>query len=221
MTTPGRKGWLAKLQNTMAPLADPDDDSPIVRPPVVIVSMVLAILSGAVFLYAGIASIANIDTQVNGQRDLWVKVVAQCEADPAVGTIGDAVPSSLTATPTLTSPVPATSLEQVCKQIKTPQLDEATASSMRSQLTIISVIFMVLGAAVVAGGVLMRSGSKWSRRILVTVALLTLGVAMLLQISTAVTLAATLLLVVAIMLVYAGKGGLFFARTLLQQRRQH
>ena len=76
-----------------------------------------------------------------------------------------------------------------------------------------------LAVAAIAGAAFLLKGSKWARRVLVGVAVLILGIAMLLQVSTVMTLAATLLLVVCILLVYVGKGGLYFARLAMQNRR--
>lgn len=221
MTTPAPKGWLAKLQATMAPLADPDDKTPIVRPAMVLVSMAFGILSGLIFLISGVLSgltvSKQVDLQVTAARKTIAEATTQCEQ--TVGGVGSAAATTLSVTPTLTSPIPATQLVEGCKQLDPKGPPQDQIDSFRNTLTIISWVIALVGAAVLAATVQLRTGARWTRRVLVGVAVVMLGLAMFLQVSNVFTLAATLLLVVCILLVYVGKGGLYFARLAMQNRR--
>ncbi|GGM04049.1 hypothetical protein [Nakamurella endophytica] len=240
MTTPGprpRRSWLSNFSAAMAPVLPEDDGSPIVRPRSVLVAMVLTMLSGLVFLFVGLVSVASAGSQVDQLRTAYADVVQQCQN--SYGTYGSAVSSiaateqptptptpgavatpspGATATPSATASL--TGLASTCVQLTSPNITDAQAGSYRTQISVLSAIIAVIGIAALVGGWFLRGGAKWSRRLLIAAAVVSMLLALLLQVSTTLTLLATFLLVVGILLTFVGKGGMYFLR-LAARRARH
>jgi len=185
----------------------PDDGKPISPPKAVLAATAMAILSGLVFLLIGGVSLATTDSQLDSAVAAYNKAIADCET--AVGGIGDAVVIPEGASSELTAQ------GEACKGYRA--LTDETISAAKTQNVMISVILVVIGLIALAGGWFLRSGSRWSRLTVVGAVIISVIVTMLFQVANIFTLGATLLLVVAVMLCYIGKGSIFFAR--LKARR--
>jgi hypothetical protein len=77
---------------------------------------------------------------------------------------------------------------------------------------IISAVIVVIGLLAAVGGWFLRAGARWARLMVVGAVLLSVIITMLFQVSNLFTLVGTLLIVVAVMLSFIGKGGVYFAR---------
>jgi hypothetical protein len=129
--------------------------------------------------------------------------IADCQAK--VGGIGDAVQ-----TPPDTASADDKAFADSCKGYKV--LTQDVIDSAKTQNMIISVVIVVIGLLAAAGGWFLRAGARWARLMVVGAVLLSVIITMLFQVSNLFTLVATLLIVVAVMLSFIGKGGVYFAR---------
>lgn len=223
MTTPRpNRGWLAKLQDAMAPLADPDDASPIVRPRSITIAVVFGALAAVLILFSGVSLLASADRlvgdAVKSNEAQLTAAIKQCTDDPAIGGIGSAVPSTISGTPTLTSPIAATSMGEVCRKLTSDKVPADQIASAKTQLRVFSVVFILVGLGIGAASYYLRRGAKWARRGLIAAALVMLLITMMIGMYTMLTLIGMLLAVVALVLIFVGKGGMFFARVANQRK---
>lgn len=199
-----RPGFLDSFRTAMTPAPlPPDDGKPLVRPTAVTVASVLAMVAAVAFLYVGVVGALTLESQIETYvANDYQPLLAQCQ--DRFGGIGE----------TISAPAGAseadTTLAGTCRQLL-PLTDE-WFSSVRTSAYIFSGIYTVLGLAAAAGGWFLRSGNRWGRIALVSTVIITVLMSMLLQASTLLTLLGSLLLIVAFMLCFIGKGGAYFAR---------
>ena len=204
-----RPGLFDTFRAAMTPPPLPvDDGQPVSAPKSVIVATVLSLVAGLVFLFIGGVSLATTDEQLDNAVKAYNATVAQCVTD--FQGIGDSV---------VVPPNPSTDVSNradSCKQYR-PLTDE-TISSARTQNILISVVIVVIGLVAAVGGWFLRPGAGWSRLTVAGAVVLSIIVTLFFQVSNIFTLAATLLLIVAVMLCYIGRGAVYFAR--LKARRR-
>jgi hypothetical protein len=208
MTTPRpkRSGFLANLQAAMTPVAaEPDDPSkPLVTPGGVKAAVLLALLGGLLYMFTAVASLVSLDQQITeavaNYNTAYATQVTECQEK--VGGIGDQV----TATPG----EGLQDLANTCKQVR--QLTQADIDGARQSAIVTSIVVLVVGLAAVVAGWFLRSGVKWARLTVMGVVVLAFIGTLMLGISSPLLLIGTLLLAVALMLTFLGKGSLFFQR---------
>lgn len=198
-----RPGFMDSFRAALTPAPlPPDDGAPLVRPNTVTIATVLAIAAGAIFVLIGGYSIVTTDDQLNQAVAQYNSDISACTAQ--FGGIGDAVvvPSGAS--------TDVTNQAETCKTyvVLTPE----TISSARTQNILISSIVVVIGAVALAAAWFLRSGNRWGRTGLVVAVLLSVVLSMMFKVSNLFTLGASLLLIIAVMLCFIGKGGVFFAR---------
>jgi len=192
----------------MTPPAIPEDDGkPIVPPRTVLVATVMSVLAGLVFLLIGGVSLFTTDDQLNNAVAAYNKSISECTTK--FGGIGDAVIVPAGAS------TGETEAAELCKQYR-PLTDEAI-STAKTQNIMISVVILLIGVIAIVGGWFLRPGAKWSRLTVAGGVVISVLVTMMFQVSNLFTLVATLVLIIAVMLCYIGKGGVYFAR--LKARR--
>lgn len=189
------------------PPLPPDDGQPIKPPNTVVIATVLSMLAGLVFLVIGGVSLATTDEQLDSAVAAYNDAIADCTA--SYGGIGTDLVAPAGATSEVTAEV------ESCKQL-VPLTDE-TISAARSQNILISAIIVVIGLIAAVGGWFLRPGARFSRLMVAGAVILSVIITMLFQVSNIFTLAATLVLIVSVMLCYIGKGGVYFSR--LKARR--
>jgi hypothetical protein len=191
-----RPGFMDSFRAALTPAPlPPDDGAPLVRPNTVTIATVLAIAAGAIFVLIGAYSIFTTDDQLNQAVAQYNADISACTAQ--FGGIGDAVV------------VPSGASTDVANQAETCKtyvvLTPETISSARTQNIMISAMVVVIGAIALAAAWFMRSGNRWGRTGLVVVS-------MMFKVSNLFTLGASLMLIIAVMLCFIGKGGVYFAR---------
>lgn len=192
-----RRGFLASLSAALTPQPIPENDTGPLRPPKgVVTATVLAIVGGVLFLLQGVMGLTNIDFVVSSSQKAYSDQVATCQQ---VGGIGSAVSAA--------SP---TALVDTCQKMTPYQ--SADWDSLRSVYLGLFVVFVIIGLACVAAGWFLRTGAAWARRTLVTVTVVTVLGALFLQISGMVTLAATMAVLIAVVLCYLASGAAYFIR---------
>lgn len=192
----------------MTPPTLPEDDGkPIAPPRTVVAATVMSILAGLVFVLIGGVSLFTTDDQLNTAVAAYNKSISECTT--RFGGIGDAVvvPAGASADDTASA--------EACKAYQ-PLTDEAI-STAKTQNIMISVIILLIGVIAVVGGWFLRPGARWSRLTVAGGVVISVLVTMMFSVSNLFTLVATLILIVAVMLCYIGKGGVYFAR--LKARR--
>ncbi len=206
MTSPGsrpqRRGFLANLSSalTPAPIEEDDTSKPLVVPTGIKAAMVLSLIGGLIYLFVGTATVVLHNQQIDSYRVAYASEVAKCEA---VGGIGDAV---------TTTPAPdQAELATTCKGYRTMQAQDW--SGLTTQLVLFGLLFAAMGAASIAAGWFIRTGALWARRVLIGVVAVAFILTLLFAVSGWPTMLATLLLAVALMLSFIGKGGIYIART--------
>jgi hypothetical protein len=203
-----RPGIFDSFRAAMTPAElPPDDGKPISPPKGVLAATVMAMIAGLVFVLIGGVSLATTDDQLNSAVTAYNRAIADCTTQ--FGGIGDSVVVPAGASSDVTAQ------GEACKAYR-PLTDE-TISAAKTQNVMISVIIVVIGLIALAGGWFLRAGAKWSRLTVVGAVIISVVVTMLFQVSNIFTLVATLLLVVAVMLCYIGRGSVYFAR--LKARR--
>ncbi len=221
MTDPGnrpKKSLFASFAAAMAPAVPEETDGPIVRPRTVMAAMVLAIVGGVIFLAVGAIGTANASKSVDSVRDTYRNAIAQCTQ--YVGGYGSAANTTAQVPSTATSPLsPASTLTAVCPSLTVSTWPDSEASSFHTQIVVVSLALAVLGVLAIVSGYFIRDGKKWARRLLLVAVIVAVLVALLLQISNALTLVGSLFLIVAMVLCYVGRSGLFFL--LVSRSRQH
>ena len=204
-----RPGLFDSFRAAMTPPPMPEDDGlPIVPPRSITIASILSLVAGLVFLFIGGVSLATTDEQLDNAVKAYNTTVAQCVKD--FQGIGDAVVVPVNPT------ADQSSRSDSCKQFR-PLTDE-TINSARTQNIIISVVIVVIGLIAGVGGWFLRRGATWSRLTVAGAVVLSIVVTLFFQVSNIFTLAATLLLIVAVMLSYIGRGAMYFAR--LKARRR-
>ncbi|SDO95254.1 hypothetical protein SAMN04515671_2458 [Nakamurella panacisegetis] len=209
MTSPGPKksGFLAKLQNMAVIPLPVDDGQPIVRPRGVTIASVLAIVAGVIFLLGGALGFATAPSLLDSAVKQYNAGISSCEQ-----TFGGH--GSTLATPTVAS---LTSSAAVCRS-STDLTQSDKDGFLKSQRTF-GVIFVVIGLVVGAAGWFLRNGARWAKRTLVIGGALLLLAAALLKLSTPITLVATLLMAIAVVMTYVGKNAAFFMRVAMRGKQ--
>ncbi len=198
-----RPGFMDSVRAALVPAAlPPDDGKPLVRPTGVMVASVLALLAGAIFAFLGAASIVSLDSQVDTAVSQYNKAVDDCRAN--YGGINGAASAPAGAS------TDATNAAQNCNSL-TP-LTEDMISSYRTSNIVFGAIFVVLGLVAAAGGWFLRSGNRWARFALIGVVIINVIFSVMLGASNILILGASLMLIVAVMLCFIGKGGVVFSR---------
>lgn len=203
-----RPGFMDSFRAALTPPPlPPDDGKPLVRPTVVRVATALAIVGGAIFVLIGGYSLVTTDSQLNEAVARYNQSIIQCTTK--FGGIGDSV-----VVPAGASTDDTNEAEQ-CKGyiVLTPE----AISSARSQNLVISGIVVVVGALALGAAWFLRSGNRWGRIALVISVLLSVALSVVFQVSNLFTLGASLMLIVAVMLCFIGKGGAYF--TMVKRRR--
>lgn len=203
-----RPGLFDSFRAAMTPPPLPPDDGQPIRPPgSVTAATVLSLVAGLVFLFIGGVSLVSTDEQLDNAVRAYNASIAECVTD--FQGIGEQVVVPVGAN------ADDTSRAEACKQFR-PLTDE-TVSSARTQNIIISVVILVIGLIAAVGGWFLRSGAGWGRLTVVGAVVLSIIVTLFFRVSNIFTLAATLLLIVAVMLSYIGRGATYFSR--LKARR--
>ena len=203
-----RPGIFNSFRAAMTPPPLPEDDGQPIKPPgAVTAATVLAMLAGLVFLVIGGFSLLTTNDQLNTAVASYNQAISDCTTK--FQGIGDAVvvPAGASADDTAAA--------DVCKKYQ-PLTDE-TISAAKTQNIIISVVIVVIGLVALAGGWFLRAGARWSRLAVVGAVVISVILTMAFQVSNLLTLVATLLMIVAVMLCFVGKGAVYFAR--LKARR--
>ena len=190
------------------PELPPDDGSPIAPPRAVIIATAMSMLAGLVFLLIGGVSLFTTDDQLNNAVAAYNRSISECTTKFGGIDTAVVVPAGASADDT--------TLAESCKKYR-PLTDE-TISSAKTQNVLISVIIVVIGLIAAVGGWFLRPGAGWSRLTVAGAVVLSIIVTLFFQVSNIFTLAATLLLIVAVMLCYIGRGAMYFAR--LKARRR-
>ena len=203
-----RPGIFDSFRAAMTPPPLPEDDGQPIKPPgTVTAATVLAMLAGLVFLVIGGFSLLTTDDQLNSAVASYNAAISDCTTE--FQGIGNAVvvPAGASAD--------VTAAADVCKSYQ-PLTDDAI-SAARTQNVIISVVITVIGLVALAGGWFLRTGARWSRLALVGAVIISVILTMAFQVSNLLTLVATLLMIIAVMLCFVGQGAVYFAR--LKARR--
>lgn len=194
-----RRGFLASLSAALSPQPIPDDDTgPLIPPKGVLTAMVLSVIAGALFLFSGGVTLAGTERMMQQAKSEYTAQVQQCTTN--FGGIGTAVP-------TVPSPTGAAATCQRMSVIGASDWD-----GYRTASVVVAVAFMLMGVLLVVGGWFLRAGRAWARRTIVGVAIVTVLAALMLGVSTTIILAATLLIMVAVVLCYLSSGATFFLR---------
>lgn len=216
MTTPGdrprRSGFLASLSSALTPpvVTDDEPDKPLIAPRTVNVATVLTMLAGLLFLFLGVSQLTTLDSQLGAAVTAYKADAAKCVTD--VGGIGTAAVAADT------DPQAKKDRAKVCQQYKTPEPTQDMIDSAQSRAKTLSWVLIFVGAAAMAVGWFLRTGTPWARRMAVGLVIVTMVLTMFLQISNLLTMLATLFLVAAVLMSYLGSGGVFFTRAAMRRR---
>jgi hypothetical protein len=203
-----RPGIFDSFRAAMTPPPLPEDDGQPIKPPgAVTAATVLAMLAGLVFLVIGGFSLLTTSDQLNTAVASYNQAISECTTK--FQGIGDAVVVQPGAS------ADDTSAADVCKQYQ-PLTDE-TISAAKTQNIIISAVIVVIGLVALAGGWFLRAGARWARLAVGGAVVISVILTMAFQVSNLLTLVATLLMIIAVMLCFVGKGAVYFAR--LKARR--
>lgn len=190
---------MASLSAALSPQPIPENDTgPLVAPKGVLAAMVLSMIAGAMYLFSGGVSIAGTDAMMQQAQDQYHDQINQCTRD--FGGIG-------TTAVTAASPTGAAS---TCQRMST--LAASDWDAYRTASIVVAVAFIVMGLLLVLGGWFLRAGRAWARRTVVGVAIITVLAALMLGVSTPFILAATLLVMIAVVLCYLSSGATYFLR---------
>lgn len=192
---PRRPGILDSLKSSFIPKpVDYDANEPNVLPNTVKIAGWLAVVGGLLNLYTGIGLLATKGAII----DQYISDVARCKND--VGGVGDLV--------TATEPA---AVVANCKQYTEPTAE--LLSSANTQLTVLGIISLVIGIALVLAGFFLTKGTRWARRIVTTMGIVLLLLVMLGSGGTSLfVLISGVLVVLGLALVYVGKGATYFIR---------
>ena len=184
------------------PPLPPDDGKPLVRPNSTTIATALAVAAGAIFIFIGGLSLATTDAQLDEAVAKYNEAVVDCTN--RFGGIGESVVVPAGAS------TDDTNLAEQCKGYVA--LTPDAVSSARTQNILISSIVVVVGVIAIASAWFVRSGNRWGRIGLAVAVILSVLLSLMFQVSNLFTLVASLMLIVAVMLCFVGKGGVFFAR---------
>lgn len=194
-----RRGFLAALSAALSPQPIPENDTGPLRPPKgVLAATVLAIVAGAIYILSGGLGISTLDSMLKQSRSQYQSWITDCTNQ--FGGIG-------TTAVTETSP---TGSAATCQGLK--MMTSADWDSFRTASLVVSVVFLLMGIALVLAGWFIRFGRRWARRVLVGVAVITVLAAMMLGMTSPVILGATLLLLIGVVLCYLSSGATYFLR---------
>lgn len=203
MTSPGsrpkKSGFLARLQSAAVPVLPADDGKPVVRPRGVTIASVLAMIAGAIFVFAGIVGYAQTEAALTYAVNQNQIGLDNCKT--TFGGFGTTV-----ATPTAAS---MTSSAAVCRAGAVPT--KGDLDGFRSTQHVFGVIFAVIGVVFAAAGWFLKYGARWAKRVLVFGGVLLLLAAALAKLSTPITLLGTLVLAIAVVMTYIGRNSVYFA----------
>lgn len=210
MTSPGsrpRRGFLASISAALTPPPVEEDDlsKPLVVPASIKVAMVLTLLGGVIYLFVGGVNVIQRSDYLEQVRVSYNDQVAKCQE---VGGVGDAV----TTTPTDAQK----ELVDTCSKLRVAT--EADFDALSTQIVVFGLVFLAMGLASLVAGWFLRTGVVWARWVLVGVVAISFILTMLFQVAGALTLGALLLLGIAMVLTFIGKGGLFISRA--RERRK-
>ena len=198
-----RPGIFDSFRAAMTPAPLPEDDGQPISPPRTInIATALCLAAGIIFALVGIYALTITNSYIDDAASQYRADVASCQTD--FGGIGDAVVVADSAADDVKAKA------DNCKQLVnlTPEM----VDSARSRWIVTYAITAVIGVLAIVGGWFLRSGARWARFMVLGGVLLSVILTMFFQSSTIYTLVATLLLVVAVMLSFIGKGGVYFAR---------
>ena len=205
-----RPGFMDSVRAALVPAAlPPDDGKPLVRPSTVMVASVLALLAGAIFAFLGAASIITLDSQVDVAVSQYNQAVDDCRSK--YGGIDGAATAPAGASTDDTNAV------QSCNGL-TPLTDDMI-SSYRTSNIVFGAIFVVLGLVAAVAGWFLRSGNRWARFAVIGIVIVNVIFSVMLGVSNILILGASLMLIVAVMLCFIGKGGVFFSRVKSRRAR--
>lgn len=205
-----RPGFMDSFRAAFVPPPlPPDDGKPLVRPTTVMVAAVLALLAGAIFAFLGAASIVTLDSQVNVAVSQYNTAVDNCRTN--YGGIDGAASAPAGAS------TDDTNAAQSCNSL-TP-LTEDMVSSYRTSNLVFGVIFVVIGLIAAAAGWFLRSGNRWARLAVIGIVIINVVFSVMLGVSNILILGASLMLIVAVMLCFIGKGGAYFSRIKARRAR--
>jgi hypothetical protein len=204
MTSPGsrpkKSGFLARLQSAAVPVLPVDDGQPIVRPRGVTIASVLAIIAGAIFIFAGIVGYAQTEaalTYAVNQNQIGLN-----NCTTTFGGYGTTLQTSTVATS-------LTSSAAVCHSGAQPT--QSDLDGFRTTQHVFGVIFAIIGVLFAAAGWFLQQGARWAKRVLVFGGVILLLAAALAKLSTPITLLGTLVLAIAVVMTYIGRNSVFFA----------
>ena len=198
-----RPGFMDSFRAALTPAPlPPDDGKPLVRPDHRHDRLGAGHAAGVIFVLIGGFSIATTDDQLNQAIAQYNTSISECTNQ--FGGIGDAVVVPAGASTDVTNQAEA------CKTY-IPLTDDAI-SGARTQNIMISAIVVGIGLIALAAGWFLRSGNRWGRVALVVAVLLSVVLSMMFRVSNLFTLGASLLLIIAVMLCFIGKGGVYFSR---------
>lgn len=216
MTTPGstpKRGFLSNLSAALAPPVVTDDDptKPLVRPRGIVIATICTALAGIAFLFVGTVTLTTMDQSLDAQVQTANTTIAGWNC-PQYGGYGQDAKLPDGASTEVQNAVKG------CQSISGPTVTPEMRANAESQATTIAWGVNILGALALVVAWFLFQGNPLARRGLVGLVVLTMIGTMLLQISSPITLFASLFIVVAVLLSYLGKGGLFFATALLRRK---
>jgi hypothetical protein len=198
-----RPGIFDSFRAAMTPAPLPEDDGrPIPPPRTVNIATALCLIGGLIFAFVGIYALTITNSYIDDAVSQYSADVASCQTN--YGGIGDAVVVADSAADDVKAKA------DNCKQLV--QLTPDLVDGARSRWIVTYAITSVIGALAIVGGWFLRSGARWARFMVLGGVLLSVILTMLFQSSSLYTLVASLLMVVAVMLSFIGKGGVYFAR---------
>jgi len=202
-----RPGIFDSFRAAMTPAElPPDDGKPLSPPKAVLAATAMAIFAGVLFLFSGAYSLLTVDEGLELQVAAYNAQAADCLLPPING-VGD----QAVIPPDASEAIIAQG--QACQKLLYQKVPQDAIDGARTQIIVVSLVYVVIGIAIATAGWFLRSGAGWSRLLLVGTIALSVIVTMVLQFSNILTLGATLLMVVAVMLCFIGKGAIYFART--------
>ncbi|MDQ2845743.1 MAG: hypothetical protein M3Y77_05210 [Actinomycetota bacterium] len=224
MTTPGslpqprRGGFLSNISSALTPpvVTDDDPDKPLVLPTGLKVATALVILAGVVFLFLGANSLINLNRDLDAAVTSYNSSVADCAKYSTDGSLAGGINGKAKSPANASSDV-TTAVGQ-CNKILQPTVTADMKASAKSRYTLVSWVLIIVGLVSLGAGWFLRTGTAWARRATVGLVVVTMILTMFLGVSNLLTMAATLFLVIAVLMCYLGRGSVYFAMT--RMRRQ-
>ncbi len=207
---PGKRpGFFESFRAALTPPELPaDDGQPIPAPRTVIVATILAILGGLLLVFIGGVSLVTSGSQLDEAVASYNQQIDECRAEfQGVGGALVAPPES--------APQDVKDRAANCQRFE--PLTDDIISSARTQNLAISGAIIVIGLLSAVGGWFLRSGTGWSRLMVIGAVIVSVLISLLFQASNLFTMIATFAMIIAVMLCFIGSGNFFFAR--LKARR--